>query len=522
MKAYKKAFPDVSLEPDELRKHFNGLSDEDMCEQAKYMLLGHSDLRVRDVFTLTHDEIKAALEEIDAKADLAAAEAIIDKLSMSLGDASNKSVDHLFLDNPVWSRPFVKYGDEYLLPLPTTFTSYCMDIFLGLAQASNDLKSAYEDMRAKWLEETAASLLSEALPSGKIWRSLKWKETETGKIYENDVVALIDRWLILAEAKSGQVTDSARRGSFDRLKREIDKLMVDPSDQSRRLANLLMGTPGVHAFECKEGTCEIDSSKLDGIIRVNITNESIGNLNSRGGDLIEAGLVPKETDLAPTMSLSSLDLVLQILGTQNGILHYLHRRKGFEANAMYVADELDLVVFYLEKGFNIGEQEFDGTMHMIYGISNDLDARLTMIDHKLGKQNSPAFSMYWERFLNVQEQSGRDGWVTLAMRLRNVGANEQATVEKTIRRGIYRFKKNGPIFGSVVLLPKARNEGLLILVSNDAYAPKIEKDIREAFQKLVAEGVVGPTMMIFEPPLAGVLRKLLVVTSDDEAVAASK
>jgi hypothetical protein len=520
VKAYKKAFPDVELETNKLRERFAGMSEEDMCEQAKFMLISHSDLLVRHVFTVTRADIAEMLKKIDASADLAAAEAIIDKLSMSLGDAADKSIDHLFLDNPVWSRPFVKYADEFLLPLPTTFTSYCMDIFVGLSQVSDKLKTAYEEMRAKWLEEMSAALLKEAMPSGTIWRSLKWKDAATGKVFENDIAVLVDRWLILVEAKSGQVTDSARRGSFDRLKREIRKLMVDPSDQSKRLADLLMATKGKHVFDCLEGKCEIDSSALDGIIRINITNESIGTLNSRGGDLVEAELVPKETDLAPTMSLSSLDLVLQIIGTQNGVLHYFHRRKEFEANAEYMADELDLAVFYLERGFNIGEAEYDGTMLMIFGISNDLDARLTRIDHKIGKQESKAFSKYWDRFLNVLEASGRDGWGTLAMRLRNVGADEQAKLEKTIRKGVSRFKKDGPIFGAVILAPKERREGLLVLVTNADYKSEIEAEVRNAYRSLHKEGVSSPTMLVVEPPVAGVLNNLLIVSSEDEAVAA--
>jgi hypothetical protein len=45
-------------------------------------------------------------------------------------------------------------------------------------------------------------------------------DPETKKDFENDVVIQLDGWLLLVEAKSGQVTASARRGSFDRIKRE--------------------------------------------------------------------------------------------------------------------------------------------------------------------------------------------------------------------------------------------------------------------------------------------------------------
>lgn len=487
--AYKKSFPNVEVDADQFRKTLGGKPDAEIHEQAKYLLLGHSDLRITDIFSITDEEIVAELQKIDAKADVDAAKAIIRKLSMSLGDAAEKSVEHILLDNPVWAKPFVNHDGKFILPLPTTFTSYCLDIFRGLAEINAELKAAYEDTRAQWLEDMAAELLKEALPLAKVWRSVKWKDKATGKEFENDLVLLVDRWLLLFEAKSGQVTDSARRGSYDRLKREIKKLMVDPSDQSRRLKEFLTGDRKLHKLASKNGPCEIDSSKLDGVIRINVTNESIGNLNSRGESLVEAGLLPKGTDLAPTMSLSSLDLVLQLIGTQNAILHYLSRRKAFEANAMYMADELDLTAFYLDNGFNIGEAELDGTMLMIFGISNDLDRELASRKRKFGKQNGRAVSAYWERFLNVLEKNGNDGWLSLAMRLRNVSADDQRTFEKRIRKAVDRFKKDGPIFGKVILNPRARYEGILLVVTEGRSKAEVEKEVRDAFQQMVGEKI---------------------------------
>ena len=45
-----------------------------------------------------------------------------------------------------------------------------------------------------------------------------------------------------------------------------------------------------------------------------------------------------------------------------------------EKHAKFIADELDLLVFYLETGFNIGESEYDGLELNLYGISSKLDS----------------------------------------------------------------------------------------------------------------------------------------------------
>jgi hypothetical protein len=519
VKAYKLAFPTVDIELDKLREMLGNRPDREILQQAKVMMLSHSDLRIRDIFCIPEDEIGSELKAIDANADVSAAKSIIEKLSMSLGDTGASPIDFMILDNPVWARPFVKFNDEIYLPLPTTFTSYCLNIFLELSQANDKLKTAYEHARAETLENATAHLLVDALPGAKVWQSVKWKDATTGTQYENDTVVLVERWLLLFEAKSGQITDSARRGSYDRLKREIKKLMVDPSEQSLRFAELLTSNPKIHKFDCRGGFCEIDSANLDGIVRMNITNESIGNLNSRGGTLVEAELVPKGTDLAPTMSLSSLDLVLQLIGTPNTILHYLARRKPFEDTANYVADELDLVSLYLDNGFNVGEAETDGTLLMVYGHSNHLDVELTRShDKPLGKQPLRATTDFWEGLLDDLEVSRPDGWVTAAIRLRNAGVEDQRSLEKPIRHAVYRYKKNGPAMGHAVWGPQSRREGLIYLVRGQRFEKdNVERGIKALYKTIATEGIADPLFILIEPPKASVIKKALVVSTDRDA-----
>lgn len=522
--AYKKAFPDVEIEVEPLRELLGRRPDREILQRAKELVLSHSDLRIRDIFCIPEGEIEEELRAVDADADLTAAKSVIEKLSMSLGDTAENPIDHMILDNPVWVRPFVKFDNKIYLPLPTTFSSYCLNIFLELSKANEKLKTAYENARANTLEDMTARLLGEALPGAKIWQSVKWKDAATGRQYENDTVVLIDHWLLLFEAKSGQITDSARRGSYDRLKREIKKLVIDPSDQSRRFAELLTEKPGIHKFECKGGgNCEIDSSALDGIVRVNVTNESIGNLNSRGGNLVEAGLVPEGTDLAPTMSISSLDLILQLIGAPSAILHYLARRKPFEDVAYYMADELDLISLYLDNGFNVGEKEADGTFLMIYGISGDLDIKLTYsYDKKLGTQPSAATTDFWGRVLTSLENSGASGWVTTAIRLRNVGIEEQRRLEKTVRHAVYRYTKKGPTTGYAVYGPRSQCQGLIYLVrGREIKKDDVERDIRALYKAIAAEGISDPLFILFEAPKVDIVKMALVVTTEDEAADAA-
>ncbi|MBR0735141.1 hypothetical protein JQ595_41085 [Bradyrhizobium japonicum] len=519
VKAYKKEFPSVELELDKLREMLGNRPDREVLQQAKVLLLSHSELRIPEIFCIPEAEINTELKLVDPDADPAAAKSIIDKLSMSLGDTADKPIDHMILDNPVWAKPFVKFDSKLYLPLPTTFSSYCLSIFLELSLANDKLKTAHEDARAETLEDMTAHLLREALPTAQVWQSVKWKDA-AGTQYENDTVVLIDRWLLMFEAKSGQITDSARRGSYDRLKREIKKLMVEPSEQSLRFVGLLTERRGVHSFQCKGGTCEIDSAAVDGFIRINVTNESIGNLTSRGGTLVEADLVPKGADLAPTMSLSSLDLVLQLISTPNAILHYFARRKPFESTANYIADELDLISLYLESGFNVGENETDGTLLMIYGHSNYLDDELTRSqDKKLGKQPSKATTEFWDNWLNSIESKGAAGWVTAAIRLRNVGKEKQVLLEKPIKHAVYCYSKNGPDSGHAVVGPQSRREGLIYLIRGQEFAKdELAQNMRAQYTAIVDEGLKDALLLLIAPPKATIVAAATVVATEDEAI----
>jgi hypothetical protein len=98
------------------------------------------------------------------------------------------------------------------------------------------LKARFEDALAMWLEDAVTSALRHALPGASVWNSVQWHDSATGKDFENDTVIVLDDWLIVVESKSGQVTDSARRGSYDRLKREVRRLMVEPPNSPAGLS----------------------------------------------------------------------------------------------------------------------------------------------------------------------------------------------------------------------------------------------------------------------------------------------
>jgi hypothetical protein len=281
----------------------------------------------------------------------------------------------------------------------------------------------------------------------------------------------------------------------------------------------------VHHFKCADGrTCEIDSRALRGTIRLNILTENIGNLNASSKKLLAAGLVSAEADLAPTMGIGWLDIVLRFLGPRSAIIHYLSRRKTFEQSADYMADELDLVTFYLDNGFNIGTLEEDGTPLLIYGHSNKVDVALTRSrDQPLGEQENRAITTFWQSIIGTLEDGKTAGWLTVAVHLRNIALDDQTAIERLIRRGIYRFSKEGPTVidwhgGGRV----ARPDGVIAVVQGkDSCKQDLSGELRSAYHRASAAGVIDPIMLLFLAPGVAPPVQAVVIRSEEELITAS-
>jgi len=520
---YLDAFPGEKFEADGLRELFPDMNDSERLLHLRMAMIAHSNLRLPAVFTLAVDDLREELERLKAAEALDGAKSVLNALSIAFGELTDKPIDHIVMDNPMWTRPFIRQDEAWMLPVPTTIYSYYPDIFRTRCDTTEELKAQFEDARAAVLENQVSELLGSALPKATVSRSVKWHDPETKKDFENDVVIQLDGWLLLIEAKSGEVTASARRGSFDRLKREVRKLMLDPAEQSARFATYLTANRRAHNFSCADGsTCEIDSRAITGIIRLNVTSENIGNLNARSGELIKAGLVPEGADLPPTMGIGSLDLLVNLLGSTGAIVHYLWRRKSFEANANYVADELDLIAYYLKTGFNIGERESDGTFLMIYGYSHAFDIALTRSrDKQLGAQVSAALTPYWLRLITQREEDAGDGWLSVCLQLRNVPLEQQSTLEKPIRHGVYQFKKKGLRVLTEIFGPKIRTEGAIALVRSEKDEEELTAKLEEAYDNMATAGITAPLFFMFVPPSPDRARRICVIKSKGELLAAA-
>lgn len=383
------------------------------------------------IFTFRYEDIDASFRT----GEETALRAFLDRLSYSFGDLAQVSADRIQLANPVRLRPLVRLDDDsYFAANSASLGTGLVEVIEDLCADDAKLKERWERAKGDWLEIKLKQVVKAGLPHADVWSKAKWVDDE-GKEWESDVVAVIDKTVLVFEAKSGRLSAPARRGAPERLKSDLKKLVVDGSEQSERFRDRVAKARGPVTFTTADGPLILDPQAVRRITRVTVVFDSLGSLSAHWPQLVEAGLLPSTIDIAPTMSVFELETVFEVLTLELERCHYLHRRSDFEKNARYTADELDLLAFYLDTQFNVGEAEFDGTPFELYGASIPLAAGYSE-RRAAGTLVFPIKrSNLWSRLLNALEDARPVGWTRFGYRLLCADLKGQKTFESLVRQG---------------------------------------------------------------------------------------
>jgi hypothetical protein len=422
--------PDLRGTPEEVMKIIPpGATREGVLSS----IMSHMDLRHFDLMSFTAEEVA----ELAAKPK-EVAEGVLAALSLMPGELTGKDVQHLFLANPVWAKPGLNLAGGYLFGVPQSIFSHINDIMRGLAETAR-LEAVLADRRAAYLEGKMVETLQAALPTARILPNAKW--TVGIQQFETDAIVIVDRTMIIAEAKSHRITPQGLRGAPDRLKRHLVDLVINPSIQSERLAKL---TIAARAGDCDSraivGSLGIDAGTIDTIIRVSVALDDLSVLSSAEEDLTEAGWMPAEHSLAPSLHIADLICVVEMLENEILFLHYFSERFHFQKQFDLLGDELDFLGLYLSTGFNLGAKSEDMRRMVISGMSGPIDRFYDGTDAGLSvlKPKARLHRIYSDIVERLCERKP-NGWTTIGMHLLNSASPEE---QKEIERGLQRLKKS--------------------------------------------------------------------------------
>lgn len=431
---YEEAFPTVDKTNTAQREKIWSLVGKNI-KNLKAMFLAHSDYFLSDVYSHSIIEVSNHLSNKISEVEISN---ILDKLSYHLGELSEINKDFIFLDNPVHLKPFIKTDEEkYFSVIPHMFSHIALDILESFIEQNSIINKQYLSVKGKYLEEKVENLMRKSFPKAKVYKGSLWKRKDDDKLYENDLIVLIEEFAIIIECKSGTISPPAKRGAPERLFKTMKELVVEPSEQAIRFQNFLKENPKLHKLKTKSGTVNnIDSSKIRFYVPLGLTLSNLGSIGCNLKKLISSKIIShKLSELAPSISYTDLEIIFEILTTQAEKIHYLSRRREFEAHVNFQGDEMDLFGFYLDNGFNIGETEFDENFLIDLTLkSKELDPYF-IGKHRNVKVEKPTLQKteYWSDLLMKIESSSKN-WLVSSFILLNQPKEDQIEYEKKLKQ----------------------------------------------------------------------------------------
>ncbi len=416
-----------SVEKEKLLKLSSEAADKE--EFANYLNFVLGDQFIEFIYTFQLDDcIKFYPKEIDTKI----LEDILNSWSHEIGELKDFNIDHIFFGNPIWNKPLIKLDEKtYCWPIPGIFLSFCVELMENIIKGNKRLKGIYEKRRAGFLEDNVEKLFKNNFKNAKVYNNLI-KLDEDG---ENDLLVVVDTHVFIIESKSGKISAAARRGAPKSLKREINKLLIDSSEQATKFADYIKNNLDIVEFTNKnKEKIIVDLSNVKHIHTFSITFDLFGSLASRTPLLFEASLVDDGSDISPSMTLADLEIIFEILETDSEKIHYFTRRSQLDKNTVYTADELDLLAFYVKTSFNIGKTEFDEVPLGLYGESEEVFNAYYLNKNVPGEvpKPRPRRTKWWQDIINKLESTKNLGWSEITVQLLNVAYEDQVKFEEGI------------------------------------------------------------------------------------------
>ena len=440
-RAYKKANPAEQTSVADARKLFDKMGGR--TQALKESLIVYLDQFLPVFLTVTVEDVAALYGDV---AHLREIKNVLDNWSLSFGDLKDANLEHFLLDNPVLQRPLIRIADGvYFFALFGTLQHMLPNMMESLVQQLEPKAiEKYSSQKGKYLEDETARLFQIAFPTGKSYRGSKWFDKD-GKERENDLLLIIDRFAFVVESKSGKFDPSARRGGEARVIDTMKDLVLDAGIQANDFIDHLKGNRGIQTFKTRSRNVQniVDTTRVDHFIPLSVAYENLYTLSSNLRQCIDAGLIRASVDaVVPSLSLDDLEIVFDILENEIERIHYLTRRTQIERDIVIEGDEMDLLAFYLDSGFNMGDHEQSGDVHInLLMKSKEVDgfytARLQGV--RIPKPKL-ALTKWWRDLIYRLVERKPEHWTQMGYVLLNVPKEAQIEFERKVKNMSSRVK----------------------------------------------------------------------------------
>lgn len=215
----------------------------------------------------------------------------------------------------------------------------------------------------------------------------------------------------------------------------MQELIDEPSEQALRFIEYLKANPIELALNTEKGPKnKFNAAPLKFFIPLGVTLSHLGSLSTNLKQLIRTKVTAKTIDqLAPSLSITDLKVVFDLLPLTAQKIHYLQRRREIENSFEYIGDEIDLLAWYLDKGFNFCPEERAFGFFNIVLKSKELDNYIIGSANE-EKVEKPELSLtkWWKDMLQRLDFKRGPQWLENSYILLNVPFEAQEMLEEML------------------------------------------------------------------------------------------
>ena len=271
-------------------------------------------------------------------------------------DESDYEEDHHaypYGSQPPTLTPIFGVGDRYLMPAPGTFREALRPRIEDLLKADQGAWERYRETRSQFVETESTRILSGMLPGSRSWTRLAWRsDTTQGEL---DGLVACDDVALRIQAKSGRISESARRGSQERILKDLKTQVGEAFEQHQVLARVLAAS-SCESIGIQRQACVALALPVQ--IEVIVTLDQINPWSPEHHKMRDALSLDASRPMPWMISLMDLMVVGDLVkGTQ--FLDFLFRRFKLETFGNIVArDEIDWLGHYIISGLYF-DRHFD-------------------------------------------------------------------------------------------------------------------------------------------------------------------
>lgn len=461
-------------------------------ESLKASLICHDDLSLYENYIFDPNSIA---NELDINKNTI--RLIFTQFSLSPGELSDHNTEFLFLNNPVWHKPLIQIEDDtFFCPIPQLFFSFIFESVDSLIEIID--KKSLHDRRSLYLETKIEEIVKRRFPKSNTLKNIKWHLNDT--VYETDIITHIDSHAIIIEAKSGKISDTALRGAPKRIKRHIEEYFIAPNEQSKRLKEKIESLISDQTKDDELRTIlPIEENGISKILRLSVTLDNFAAIQSNLNSLDKTGWFPSDFEPCPTMTVSDLEVLFDIIEHPVQIIHYLQRRTSIEKSVDYSGDEIDLLGLYISTLFHpIYFKTKIGKM-IITAMSSPIDDYYTLKENRMSPSKPvPPMTESFKNILTQLEERQPYQWTELGAILCRFASKEQKDLFRKVNllaKSVNKNWKKPNHKNMIILTPDERSEYALcyVLCKSQNYSKRhefINSGIEKAFSPKHVEQVL--------------------------------